>query len=786
MDVLQRKLIREFWSMRWQVLAIVLVIASGVAINVMSRCTLSSIEYARDTYYRDYQFADLFAHLKRAPLAVGRQIAGVPGIARVETRIVTEVRLDMPGITEPAMAKLISLTADTTINRLHLRAGRMLEFGVGGETIVSEGFAAYHGLSPGDAVTMIINGRRRTLKIVGVASSPEFIFQIRDGGLMPDDRLFGIFWVDNEELAANCGLEGAFNDVCCQMVAGTQLAAVTEKLDQLLDRYGGLGAIGRNDQSSHRFVENELKELRGMAVVVPAIFLAVTSFLLHLVVSRLITLQRQQIATLKAFGYSASAIGWHYSQLVGLFVVSGVAAGVLVGSLLGQQLVSLYTRFFRFAELRFDLDSWTIVQASGLTTIAALLGTGGALLRAVQLPPAEAMRANSPDIFRPSRMRILGLERALSETSLMMLRQLELRPLKGLLTSLGVALAVAVLILGNFMIDSVNAAMRTQYYDAMREDASVQLSEVSSWESIQSLSKYPGVIRCEAFRMVPVKLRNQGRERRVGLSGLVSDAELHRLLDIYGRPVEIPREGIVLSRKLAEVLGVDVGETLECEALDGKRLKVGVRVSGLIEDFSGLAAYMELSEMNRLLRDGSVVSGAFLAVDSLYLHVFYQSIRETPLIASVLVKEATMRSYQVTVSQNLLRMRAFIAAFAIVIAIGVIFNSARISLSERGRELATLRVMGFMHGEVVRIFIGELLLLTIIAVPLGCVIGYWLAVTVVQQASDTELFRMPLVVERSTYGYAALVIAIAFALTAFLLQSMIRRLNMLEVLKARE
>lgn len=772
--------------MRWQALAIVLVIASGVAINVMSRCTLSSIQHARDTYYRDYGFADLFAHLKRAPRAVARQIAEIPGISRVETRIVTEVRLDLPGIAEPAMAKLISMEADSRINRLHLRAGRMLEIGVEGETMVSEGFANYHGLKPGDTVRMIINGRRRVLKIVGVASSPEFIFQIRDGGLMPDDRLFGIFWIDNEELAANCGLEGAFNDVCCQMVPGIQAAAVIEKLDLLLDRYGGQGAIERNDQSSHRFVENELKELRGMAVVVPAIFLAVTAFLLHLVVSRLIALQRQQIATLKAFGYSALSIGWHYGQLVGLFVVSGVAVGVFVGSLLGQQLVSLYSHFFRFAEFRFGLDGWTVVQAGGITAIAAILGTGSALLRAVQLPPAEAMRANSPDIFRPSRMRVLRIERALSETSRMILRQLEIRPMKSLLTSLGVALAVAILILGNFMIDSVNAAIRTQYYDAMREDASVQLNEVSSWESIHSLSRYPGVIRCEAFRTVPVKLKNEGKERRVGISGLVSDAELHRLLDVYGRTVEIPRHGVVLSRKLAEVLGIGIGETLECEALDGKRLTVEIRVSGLIEDFSGLAAYMELGELNRLLRDGSVVSGAFLEVDPYYLQRFYRSIGETPAIAIVLVKEATLRSYQATVSENLLRMRAFIAAFAIIIAIGVIFNSARISLSERGRELATLRVIGFMHGEVVRIFIGELLLLTIMAVPLGCVIGYWLAVTVVQQAYDTELFRMPLVVERSTYGYAAMVIAVAFALIALLLQGMIRRLNMLEVLKARE
>src|SRR5690606_11499327 len=256
----------------------------------------------------------------------------------------------------------------------------------------------------------------------------------REGDILPDDRRFGVFWMNREELASAFDLDGAFNDVACTLMPGAAEPAVLRQLDLLTEPYGGTGAIGRADQSSNKFVMNELQELRGMAVIVPTIFLGISAFLLNMVISRLIGLEREQIAALKAFGYTRREIGWHYVKLVLLFVVLGSMLGTVVGAYLGELVSGLYRHFFRFVALRFYLDPRVVLSAVTVTAGAAIVGTLATVWRAAALPPAEAMRPEPPATFGPSVMERFGLQRLLPESARMILRQLERRPVKSLLT----------------------------------------------------------------------------------------------------------------------------------------------------------------------------------------------------------------------------------------------------------------------------------------------------------------------------------------------------------------
>jgi len=788
MDPFNTKLWRDLWMMRGQSLAIVLVIGSGVATYVMARCTLESLKQAQAAYYDRHQFADVFAHVKRAPQPLAARIAEIPGIAQIQTRTVANVKLDVPGLAEPATAKLVSVPdrEPPNLNQLYLRTGRYIDADRPGEALVSEGFANAHHLKPGDQLRAVMNGRVRELSIVGVALSPEYIYQIREGDVLPDDRRYAIIWMGQTELAAAFDMQGAFNDVACQLSSDATEADVLRQLDQLTASYGGLGAIGRADQSSHKFVTNELQELRGMALVVPTIFLTVSAFLLNMVVSRLIGLQREQIAALKAFGYTRREIGWHYTKLVVLLCTLGLILGTVVGWWFGQRVSRMYAQFFHFAVFDFYLDPFVVLTAFGVSLAAALAGTFLAVWRAVSLPPATAMHAEAPPKFGPTILERIGFDQFLSEPMLMILRQLERRPLKSALTCIGIALAVAVLILGSFMLDAIDYAIHAQYFVALREDLNVLFVEPSTSRALHDIERLPGVRYCESFRAVAARLRHGQFSRRVEILGLAPEAELHQLRDIHGRHVPIPDQGIVLSKKLAEVLRLQVGDRLRVEVLEGERPAVDLPVVGLVADFAGTAAYMHRTAVNRLMREGDVVSGAFVAADGDQLGSLYTELKNAPRVASVLIKGAAIRSFRETVAENILRMRSFVIVFAAVIAVGVVFNSARISLAERSRELATLRVLGFTRAEISFLLLGELALLTALALPIGMVCGYWLAAFVIRFSYDTELFRMPLVIDRSTYGFAATVTVAAACGSAFVVRRLIDRLDLIAVLKSKE
>jgi putative ABC transport system permease protein len=788
MAMLDRKLMRDLWLMKGQVVAICLVLASGVATFVMSLSALYSLRGTLDAYYERYRFADVFVHLKRAPNALADRVAEVPGVAQVQTRVVEDVTLDVPGLAEPAVGRLVSIPDRPRpgLNALYLRSGRYIEPGRGGEVLASEAFAAAHGLKSGARVLAIINGRKQPLTIVGVALSPEHIYQFRGGEILPDPKRFGVLWMGYTELASAFNMQGAFNDAALTLTPDASEPEVLRRLDDLTEPYGGLGAYGRADQPSHQFITNEIKELRGIALVIPAIFLAVAAFLLNVVLARLIQTQREQIAALKAFGYTSREVGWHYLKLVLLMVLFGVALGTAIGAWLGRGVTEMYTHFFHFPVFTYRLDGSVVFWALGVSGGAAVVGTLGAVGRAVALPPAEAMRPEPPATYRPTLVERLGLERFFTPPARIVLRQVERRPGKAFLTTVGIALAVAVVVLGNFGLDAINQVIDTQFYLGQRQDMTVTLVEPASARALEELAHLPGVRHCEGFRSLPARLRSAYHARRVGIQGLDAHGELNRLMDMERRAVALPPRGLVLSAKLAAILGVGVGEPVTVEVLEGTRPVREVPVMGLMDDFAGLSAYMDVRAANELMHEGNVVSGAFLAVDPEQAERLYTVLKNTPRAAAVSVKAATLQSFRQTIAENLLRMRTFTVLFAAIIAVGVVYNSARIALSERSRELATLRVLGFTRAEVALILLGELAFLTLIAIPLGLALGHGLAALVIRVAYDTELFRIPLVVSWSTYAFAASVTLAAAVLSGLIVSRLLGRLDLVAVLKSKE
>ncbi len=786
MSLLDTKLLRDLRALRSQAVAVALVMACGIAMMIMTRSLILSLETTRDGYYERHRFADVFARLKRAPNSVRDELAAIPGVARVQTGIAIQVTLDVPGLREPAVGLINSLPerGEPVLNRLHARSGRPPVGRVTvGELAVGEAFAEAHGLKPGDTIAAVLNGTKESFRISGVVLSPEFIFEAPPGAALPDNKTYGVFWMPYKELATAFQLYGAFNNVSLALAPGASEREVIAAVNRVLAPYGGRGAYGRIDHASHRRVDDEIRVLQGLSVAFPLVFLSVAAFMTNSVMSRQITLQREQIAMLKACGFSNRQVGAHYFKSSLAIVVGGVAIGAIGGIVLGHRLVEMYHLFFRFPQLDFLLDGRVLVAASLVSALSAFAGVAGAVRRAVRLPPAEAMRPEAPASFRPSLAERLGLARWCSASLRMALRNLQRRPVRSGLTCLALALATAILIVPNSFRDGIAYVIDFQWDVVQRQTVTLSLVEPGPGRAIADFKHLPGVMTAEPFRFVPVELRAGPITRRLMLQGLPERGTLSRVIDGTPRQIPLPARGIVMSAKLAEVMRLRPGDEVIARVLEGREREIAVPIAGLAEDFAGTAAYMQLPALNRLLLEGDTITGAHVVVEKARWEDFLAAVKRTPRLAGCMIKDSLREGFRKTTAESIGLLQKIYMLFATIVAFGIIYNSARISLSERGRELATLRVLGFSRGEVGAVLVGELVVLTLVALPLGLAIGSAFAKGILT-AVNTETVRLPLVLTPANYAFAVLVVAIASAASALFAARKVASIHLASALKA--
>lgn len=788
MRALDRKLLRDLWHLRGQVLAIGLVIAAGVAVLVMSLSTQRSLLRSADAYYDRYAFADVFASLKRAPEALSRRIAQVEGVQSVETRVVGFATLAIEDIPEPVTGQFVSLpdNQEPTLNQLAIRSGRGLTPGRNDEVILNEPFAETQGFGPGDQFVALLNGQRRNLTVVGTALSPEFIYSLGPGALMPDDRRFGVIWMGREALAAAFDLEGSFNSVSLRLQRGTSAEAIIPQLDQLLQPYGGVGAIARADQLSNWFVTNEIAQLGTMAKVLPAIFLLVSAFLTNMVLARLIATERSQIGLMKAFGYSNFEVGGHYVKFVLVIGLIGVAFGLVFGAWFGRWYTAQYAEVFRFPVLLYRPSGVAFSVAAGATLTAALLGAMGSVLRAARLPPAEAMNPPAPPTYRLGYLAATRFGHWLDQPTRILLRHISRNPVRSLLTCVGTASAVALLVLALQWRDALGYIAEHYFFEAQHQDLVVGMVEPQSVRVVREFERMPGVLAAEATRGVAADFQNLGRKHRGSVTGVGSDLRLQPIFDDRSNTtVALPPEGLVIATRLAEKLEVGVGDHVWVHILEGRRPWVYLPVVRLFETQIGLPAYIHINALNRILRESERVGYVSLLVDSNRAPELFEELKSIKQVAAVLLRQAAIDSWYENVVSDLMKFVTLFSAFACALGFGVAYNATRISLSERGRELATLRVLGFTRAEISYILLGEVMLLVCLGLPLGCVLGLGLT-EVMAEAFNTELFRVPVVIQPQSYGLAAVIALTAALLSVGVVRRRLDRLNLIEVLKTRE
>lgn len=783
---LRRKLLRESLLLKGQVATIALVVACGIASFIALRATWRSLEWSRDAYYDQCRFAHVFARLERAPETVARRLEAIPGVSVVETRISQEVTVPLATLPRPAYGRILSLPASGTpaANGIVIRQGRTPERGRD-EVVLLEAFATSNAIVLGARVPVVLNGKLRHLPVVGLAQSPEYVYAIRPGSLSDDPQRFAVLWMERTVLASAFDLDGAFNDVSLRLDRGASEPAVLAAVERILEPYGGAGAVARRNQVSNQILTGELAQLGSLASMVPIVFLGVTAFLVNMVLGRLITIQRTDIAALKAVGYSNREIAFHYLGLVGMVMVPGAVVGLLGGWGLGDALVELYGRFFRFPVLSLRITPDLVLAAIGASAGSAAIGALLAVRAAVRLPPAEAMRPPAPARYRRTLVERLGLGTLAGPAGMMVLREVTRRPLRTLVSSLGIAGAIALVVLGRFGMDSIDHYLEHIVRREQRQDLAVVFNHPRPLRAIGEVQQLPGVRLAEALRTVPIRVRHGHRWRDTALVGLSPGSELRRLVDRHGPEVSLPPDGLLVSAKLAEVLDLAVGDRPVIERREGDRRAVQPAITGLIDDAVGLQIYAADEVVARLGRDEGTVTSVLLSVDPSARADLEEHLRRSPFVIDVSDLDADIGRLR-TMNESAMNVWSLVAVtLGAAVIFGVVYNNARIALAVRSRELASLRVLGFSRQEISRVLLSGLAIEVGLALPLGVLLGRWWA-NYFMTMVDAEVFRWSAFVAPTTYAAALLVALIAAALSALWVRRSLDRLDLVAVLKTRE
>jgi putative ABC transport system permease protein len=784
--VLDRKLLRDLWRLKWQVAAIALLIACGVSVAVMAFSTQRSLVNAQSSYYAQTHFGNLFAKATRAPLSVAADLARIDGVVAVDPRATKSGLMEIPGLLRPATALLISLPDDDrrALNRIVIVAGRLPDPHRSDEAVALKTFLDAAHVSLGERLSVVIDEHRLTFTIVGAALSPEYVY-VPSSSPMPDDAHQGVLWAPRDAVERPSGLGGAFSEVSLALAPNASESGAIAAIDRILAPHGGAPAYGREDQVSNKFQDDRIQRLGIMAVVLPPVFLIVAAALVNLVLGRLVQTEREQIGLLKAFGYGDLEAASIYLKMSGLVGVIGVVVGGASGGWLGQGIIGMLAPYMRFPHLSAQFP-WAAFGVAAIVSIAAALaGSLLAVLRVVRMSPAVAMQTPAPTSFRKGIVERFGVWRIFDQPTRMIVRNLERFPARAALTVAGLSVSLALLVGSQFLFASVDEVVDQAYYRAHRWTDEIGFGDTRDVHVVTELAHLPAVLSAEPVRTEQGRMRANARQERIAVVGLDDGANLDQPLDMQGRPIAFEGHGVVLSIALAHRLAVRAGDFVELEIMDERRPRMLLPVTAIADDYAGLTAYMARNALNRAMGDGDEASGADLMVAPETRGDFYRSLARIPQVVGAASRDDTVASFRSAVTDTMTIEMTFFLGFAGAIAFGVAYNISRIALADRSRDLATLCVLGFGPGECAYILCGELIFLALLAMPVGVMLGLGLVKELVT-AFTRQDFYLPFLITARGLAIAVTTYLGAVILATALVSQRIWRLDLVTVLKTRE
>lgn len=790
MRVLHKKLLRSIRRSWAQSLAVTMVVLCGIASYICVYSAYLNLGLTRDTYYIQNRFADFEIYLDRAPYSAVFKIEEIPGVRQARARIVRDVNVDIGGVDEPRVGRLISMPnpREPVLNDLVLLSGRYFDAGAQDQVILSDRFAKENRLALGDRIQVSVESKKYSLRIVGYGLSPEYVYMIRNvQELIPSPERFGILWAPEDFAETALDMKEACNNILGTVDDPASMDGILDQADKLLETYGVFAKTRKQDQISNRFLSDEIRGLGVSAKITPTLFLGVAALILLVLLNRMVRTERTQIGLLKAYGYSNWTLAFHYLEYALILAITGCLGGFVVGQWLASQLLKVYVQFYQFPLLEFRMYPDIVTRSMAIAIGFALLGALSAAIRAARIQPAESMRPEAPRFAHQVWLeRFPRLWRRLGFVWKMIFRNVSRNAFRAALNVFGVAISTGLLIMGFFTMDAMDFGMRFQFQEVQREDVRISFQTEFGKDAYYDLTRFPHVRRAEPMLEYPFELRAGWRKRDIVVVGLPPRAELQKLMTFAGEETPVGEHGLIVSGYLARELALEPGSPATLKPLMGRIKKERqVTVSKVTEQFLGMSAYMNLETLSRLLDEPFAMNAALLRIEEGSDKAVSREFKDVAGIAAVGFSKDAYQSMLDTLAQSMRITNVTLLIFAGIIAFSIIYNVTSIALAERQRELASLRVLGLTCREVGGILYNENLLLGLIGVGLGIPIGIAICLLLVR-VYDNDLYRLPFHIEQRTYVTSVMLTLFFVFLANLAVRRKIHRLDMVEVLKAQE
>ncbi|MDH3719324.1 MAG: FtsX-like permease family protein, partial [Planctomycetota bacterium] len=759
---------------------------------VYMRSTFYNLNTAKSQYYAQGRMADFWIDVKKAPLAELSEVSNLTGVTEIRSRIQFFATVDLPHVAKPLNGLVLSLPdhRKSLINDIHLISGSYFTDQRDNEVIVNDAFARRRGIQPGDWIHLILNNRRQELFVVGTAISCEFVYSLGPGAFVPDPEHFGVFYLKRTYAEEVFDFDGAANQVVGRLAPEIRdrPEEFLRRAEQLLDPFGVIGKIGRKDQASHRFLSDEIRGLGVFATYMPAIFLAVAALVLNVLISRLTEQQRTVIGTLKAIGYSNRAIFFHYLKFGMAVGLIGGLVGCIAGYFMAWWVTDLYTNYFEFPELTNRFYPLIYLLAISISLLFALAGSVFGARQAVRLQPAEAMRPKPPQAGRAVWLeRLTWLWQRFSFGWRMVVRLIIRHRLR---TSVGIfaaAMGSGLLTCGFMLSAAMVFLVDFQYSQIIRSDFDLSLADEQSEAALDEARRLPGVDYAEPLLYVAGTFRYGPYQRKGAVTAIRQGAQLTVPHDARGRAISVPDVGLVMSRKLAELLHVSVGDMITFEPTRGLQRPQQVPIARIAEGYLGMSVYADIEFMSRLIGEELAVNAVQLKTNPApaAMAALYRDLKHLPTLQAVNERADVIRNLDANYIEVQNIFIGLLTLFAGVIFFGSILTASIIGLAERQREVATLQVLGHTEWQIGGLFLRESVLVNLTGATIGLPLGYLLT-TLLAWYYDTELFRFPVIWSNGIIA-KTLLLAMSFTLLAHLIvQRNVSRTNWVEALNVKE
>lgn len=792
MRPLDKKLLREIRFNAGSLLVVVVIIAFGAGSYVGMGSAQRVLETSQAAYYNAYRFADFWVDVKKAPLTEIERLAELKGVEIVQSRVVFDIILDLPDQPRPVNGRLISFPEQrdaSTLNDLFLIRGTGFSRDRDEELIVSDSFALAHDLGPGDQIHLILNRRREAFTIVGTCVSPEYVYMVRgEGDLMPDPEHFGVLYVKERYARDVLDFQDACNNVVGRFasISPSQQKTLLGDIETRLEPYGVFSAILRERQASNRFLTDEIDGLRVSAVIMPLIFLAVSAMALSVLLRRLVERQRVTIGTLKALGYSNARLFRHFI-FFGLIVgFVGGLIGCVIGIGLRQSMINLYAEFYHFPKYIIEAHPELMLQAVGISVLFAVVGALRGARRVLRLQPAESMRAKPPEKGHAIVLeRWRGLWRRLDFKTHLALRDVfrnKGRTISGVASA---TIACSILIMMFSMFDAVHFMVAFQFEHTNRGNATIGMRDARNAGALFEGRNMPSVIYAEPTLGVVCDMRNGRFSRRQSILGLDQPHILTVPRDAGLQPIEIPSEGLVLSKKLASILHVAAGDTVELKPIRGQPQPRTAFVSGIVDSFIGIDCYASIGYLSEVIDQPASVNGIQARIDENARPAFFAAVKDLPNAQGLSLNRDAQANIEETFVKSLRYSIGVMILFAGVIGCGSLINLATVEIGDRTREISTLRVLGYHPREIAGVYLRQNAVIFGLGLLAAIPLGYFLVVAL-SRAYDTELFRMPVIFRWQAVGWSLLISAMFVVIAQVVVVRKIQKLDWLEGVKVKE